>query len=148
MIVRSATADDIPTLVSMGKAFLEETGLTFFSFDPETMTASFQGLLATPTAVVLVAEREGIVIGGTGATTTTTLFNHSELLAQELFWYVRPADRGSAGMPLFLALRQWARRAGAHAFSVAAMASSPTGVERFYRRAGFRRMENTWIMEL
>lgn len=146
IVLRPATAGDLDHLTAMAARFFGQTGYAaHLAFDAVTTRANLSGLLTRDDTVVVVAEREGTVIGAAGALVAAPVFS-AEPVMQELFWWVEEGDRGTAGPVLFAALRRWAGERGARVMVMAAIeACGGERVARFYRRAGLVSLERSFI---
>ena len=100
--------------------------------DAGAITAMFQTVI--PLGGVFVAEDDaGRIVGMIGLLLAPHLYS-AQLVANELFWFVDPAARGTAGVRLLAHAEQWARDQGAARLHMVA----PNGrVGQLYRRRGF-----------
>lgn len=143
-MIREATLVDIPTLVSLGCAFMRESGYSaHFAINRQAQTRLAMKLIRSPTGKVFVDESNREVVGMIGVIATD--HPHSgDCCLSELFWYVSPYHRGS-GVRLLKAAEKWGREIGARKFLVV----SPTAkVSEFYRRVGFAPLEEQFIMDI
>ena len=133
---RPATAADIPALVTLGVQFLTTSEYApHCPPDAGAITAMFETVI--PRGGVFVAEQDGQVVGMIGLLIAPHLYS-GQLVANELFWFVDPEARGTAGLRLLAQAEQWARDQGAVRLHMVA----PNGrVGRLYRRRGFRFLE-------
>lgn len=147
-MIRLAVPDDGPALMRMGEAFFAESGhAERFAFDrlsfAHTCTAlGMAGLL-------LVAEKDGKVVGMAGVDVAKSICNHSVLVARETFWYCDPDYRKGLGRKLLAAMETAAGSYGATFFDVVAepgLRSKP--LERLYEMAGFNPAERTFRKRL
>jgi GNAT superfamily N-acetyltransferase len=114
--VRRGTAADIPRLVELGQAMhAESPRFSPYRFDPERLAGSLRGLLDMPLGLVLVAEHDGLIVGGMLAIAADH-YACEFRQAADLALFV-DADRrgGAAAVRLINAYRQWAREIGAEA---------------------------------
>lgn len=96
--------------------------------------------------VLLVAERNGRLVGMASAALSPHPFNRDVLIAQELFWYVLPAHRVGCGAALLDALEAAVRDEGAALFvMVCVEGQRERALTRAYRRRGFAPVERTFI---
>lgn len=134
MIMRAETANDAMEVARLGKAFAAEAG----------MLGRFSAPYAVMSARRTIEHPEGAAWlwrDGTGAATgvlaaqlaRSPLF--PEVTAQEVIWWVAPADRGGwAARALLTSFRAWARQMNADRVRVSALGDR---AGRFLRRAGF-----------
>lgn len=149
-MIRQAGIDDLPRLVCMGRDFLNETELwNVTSFDEQSATQTLSAMIDGKDSVILVAEKDGLVIGMVGAAIVPFYFNMEHKVAQEFFWFVSDEHRkGSIGVRLFDALEQWARDGGAGLMSMAALGCNYGSVSDFYLRRGYYQQETTFLRRL
>lgn len=139
MTIREATSGDIAALVAMGTRFLGSVYAQKIHANAEALTRLSLGLLASPDAVIYVAEAGGTVVGMMGL----MRYEHpmsGEPTASEIMWWVEPDARGS-GVRLFRVGEAWAKATGATVIQM--IAPSPE-VERFYTRVGYEPVERTY----
>jgi GNAT superfamily N-acetyltransferase len=143
-VIRPATYSDIPKMLEMGKRFFEASGYSDIAeFDTESLRASFEALLSSDSAVVLVGE---------GAMAAALIypfyFNANHKTAQEMFWWVDPEQRG-IGTQLLDALIAGCKAKGAESLSMIALERlTPEKVGGIYERRGFRPSERSYIKKL
>lgn len=108
MKVRSATAEDVPVLIEMGRLFHQAAAYReVIPFDPPTLEELFRSVIGGR-GVVFIVEREGVAVGMAGLIVVSAWHNRNARYAQELFWWVNENERGTAGALLFRALMRWA----------------------------------------
>lgn len=64
-------------------------------------------------------------------------------VAQEVVWWVDPAHRGNS-LHFLREFEQWATLRGVFAIEVKSLAKFPE-VEKLYERAGYARLETSWV---
>jgi len=64
-------------------------------------------------------------------------------VAQEVVWWVDPAHRGNS-VGMLREYEQWATLRGVFAIEVKSLAKFPE-VEKLYERAGYARLESSWV---
>lgn len=64
-------------------------------------------------------------------------------VAQEVVWWVDPAHRGNS-VGMLREFEQWATLRGVFAIEVKSLAKFPE-VEKLYERAGYARLETSWV---
>lgn len=139
MILRLATADDVDALVAMGERFLESVYARKIHANADSLRAFSLGLIASPDAMVYVAESHSRVIGMMGMMRYVHPMS-GELTASEVMWWMDP-DRRGYGVRLFRVGEAWAHGSGATVIQM--IAPSPE-VERFYERVGYEPVERTY----
>jgi GNAT superfamily N-acetyltransferase len=71
-----------------------------------------------------------------------------EMIATEMFWFVRSAHRGE-GMKLYREFERWAIAQGAQRIRMVHLADSmPDRLSVLYRRLGYRLAETVWEKEI
>lgn len=139
MTIREATAEDVDALVSMGQRFLGSVYAQKIRANAQALRQLSVGLIASPDAVVYVAEVHGALIGMMGLMRYVHPMS-GELTASEVMWWVDPERRGG-GVRLFRIGEAWAEATGATVIQM--IAPSPE-VERFYQRVGYEPVERTF----
>lgn len=113
-MIREASAADLPEIERYGRAFHEAAGQPF-GFDAPAASAFAQGLIDSPSGVVLV-NGSGMI----GGALSPAYCAPSWVMAVELFWWAE-----SGGMALLRAFEQWAEDHGAHEVRMTSLASLP-----------------------
>jgi GNAT superfamily N-acetyltransferase len=104
-------------------------------------------LLTGGDGVIFADEREGEIVGVIGGIVHREVYSEA-IVAEEFFWFVREAYRGS-GLALYRRFEEWARRRGAETIQMVHLRDvMPDKVERFYLRAGFHPIETRYAKEL
>jgi len=143
-VIREAVANDVPRLVEMGRRHIEGSRYgRFIDCDSEAMAATARMLIDSPDGLVLVAERDGEVVGMIGTIATLHPYSGRPVMA-ELFWWVEP-DRRGCGARLLRMAEDWARR---HGVGHSVMVSPSPEVSAFYRRVGYELLEEQFIKAL
>ena len=151
MIVRTATAEDLPQYIALARMFHAASPMhNVIPFDDEGYSQFYLQAIEMPTVGVWLAEIDEEVVGIAGALLYPMYFSPNTLVAQELWWWLTPKSRGSgAGAKMFKQIEDWAKDNGAAAvFMIALEDSRAKKMEHLYARAGFRPMERTFIKEV
>jgi GNAT superfamily N-acetyltransferase len=142
--VRRARPADIPALVASSAAlFAEDAGTRDAAVDinwpHEHGAERFASGVGDPTRLLLVAERDGEVIGHLAGTVADGSAMRPVKVATLLSMYVRPAHRRTrTGARLVDAFLAWAREQGAQQAQAQVTAYAANGdAIRFYGRNGF-----------
>ncbi len=145
MIVRDATEDDYDDLLRMGREFVAEAGRG--EIDDDTLLMTLESLKEQ--GILKVCEN-GTVCGAAGALVFPHYWNRGEMIAQELFWWVDEAKRGtSAGLRLLVALENEARDLGAKELLMLCLERvDGDKVANMYERLGYEPLERTYTKEL
>jgi RimJ/RimL family protein N-acetyltransferase len=143
---RAATETDLPALLAMFETFVTSQAFANYTgHNPAQAEKLMRFLMENPAGAVFVTERDGVVVGMLGV----TAFPHpmsAELVAQEVFWWLDPAHRGSGGWLLKRAER-WARSLGARRMQMMAPAENARVAET-YTRLGYDRIEIVFQKDL
>lgn len=140
-MIRPATIEDMPELHRMGRRFFEVSGYDrISSYDPETMTISFQGLIDSGT--LLTDGAHGMI----GFLVFPLFFNKSDFVAQELFWWVDEDHRGgSLGVKLLKAAERTAKQYGAKSMIMLSINNLKDGkLDKLYKRLGYSPQEQSY----
>lgn len=111
--VRSATLDDIPALVDMGRMLhAESPRYARRSFNPNKVAA--RARLVIPFGGAHIAEREGDIVGMLAGFVVADWYGDDKI-ASDLAFYVKPEHRkkGRAALMLVRAFEDWAISQGA-----------------------------------
>lgn len=151
---RATFKASIRTLEASELGLLEDCARDFYAasrwlgrFDPERFRAIWTQLLASDMSVIFIAIEEGEIAGTIGGIIYQEIYG-DRLIAEEFFWFVRPASRG-AGVALYRHFEKWARERGAAAIHMAHLFDvMPEKVARFYLRTGFQPVEMRYQKDL
>lgn len=145
MLIRRATIDDVPALVSLAKLEHGLSRMAHTPFDHAFASERFTGAVLGLSSAVFVSETDGEVTGLIAGAVQQNLHNRY-CTAYELLWF---AVDGS-GLKLLEALRTWARRMRA----VALVANNHAGIkdpERFNKvmaRKGYAQLGTSFMAQL
>ena len=145
MIIRDATEDDFLDLVSIGSDFAAAAGMP--EVDVDTLVTTLRTLMDS--GVLKVAEN-GEIAGTIGALVFPHYWNVNEVVAQELFWWIREEYRGtSAGIRLLNACEKECQGMGAKKLMMLCLDNlDGDKVANLYRRRGYEPQEQTFIKVL
>lgn len=144
--VRRGTDKDVDALVEMGSRFFTYSAFSrFVPFDENATKASL--LLLTERGVVLVAEREGTIVGSLVGIMAPVWFNANATTATELAWWVDEAYRGStAAFKLHRAFEEWAKEQGATAIVMSDLiVNGVAHTEKLFEKMGFTPVERSHV---
>jgi len=149
--VRTATVEDLPCYMDLAEAFVATTPINhLIPFDRECTAAFVEGALENENMVVLVAEDDVEIIGITAAIAYPMYFNPAKLVAQELWWYIKPDARGGAASKLlFQEIEKWGKSKQAEAmFMIALDNDRVTTMAKMYGRLGYAPTERVFVKGL
>ncbi len=143
MTIRPATADDVPTLLAWGRAFFQESVYSQFSSWSDTaVEVQIRTMLEDTDSVIFVIDGVGMI----GGSLSQPYYSETDLVAQEMWWYVLPeARRSKAGQDLMVAFCAWAKESGATQVSFSTNKRTHPGVHGFLIAASFLDAETSYI---
>lgn len=147
-MIRPAIPEDIFRLRDMGQAFFVETGWNKHAeFDVQSYARTVAALIEH--GVLLVAEKDGRVVGMAAAGVAPAWWNKNVLTAQELWWYVEPDHRKGLGGQLMDALEAAVTDLGVMLFSMSAEEGLRSkALTRLYRARGYFPSETLFWKQL
>jgi GNAT superfamily N-acetyltransferase len=151
MIVRQAKATDLEQYVKLAKDFHDASPMHGVAdFDENGYANFFLNAIVNPDIGIWLGEIDNEIVGIAGALLYPLYFSPTNLVAQELWWWLTPASRGSGvGSKMFKQIEQWSQEKGAKAlFMIALEDSKVQQMKKVYARAGFRPLERTFIKEV
>jgi len=145
MKIRDATIDDFPELHRMGVDFAGAAGLP--DVDIDTLHQSVENLING--GILKVAEN-GAICGCAGALVFPHYWNASELIAQELFWWVdKTARHSTAAIRLLNAMENTAKEKGAKSMIMLTLEKlTPDVLEKIYLKRGYKPQERSFVKDL
>lgn len=149
-MIRNATLDDIPVIAALGELFHAEAGwgdIVPYSREDTAKTLAF--MVNDDNGILLVAERDGEIVGMCGGLAHPVYFNHAHKSGQELFWWMKPGLRDGTGREMLDRMEETAREIGCISWSMIALDKvNPELTGRLYRRRGYRASEHSYIKRL
>lgn len=145
MIVRSATEDDTPALLDMGREFYATTDYPALAdYDEASVMALIDYM--RDTGVLLVAEVADALVGMAGLILAPFPFNRRITTANEVVWWVTPGARDSgAGVALMRAIPAACKALGASTVNMVLLSSSPPQAGCIYERMGYTLCESSYM---
>lgn len=150
-MIRNATAEDIPAILVLGEAFFNEAGWPrLASWDgPSTATFLTSLIEGKITGGLIVAERDGEIIGMAAYLLFPFYCNFAETMAQEVFWYAKPEKRLGTGLAMLNEIERQAAERGAKIMVMAAVSGlRDEALARFYQRRGYSSGEVTFMKRI
>lgn len=133
---RLAVLDDLDQLLELGRLMFMESQYAKMEFDAEFCRLFIKQFICNDDSCIVVAEREGVILGGVLGTLTPFYF--SPLLQAEIScFFVHPDRRGGiATLKLLHGFKTWAKNRGAVGVYTQVVSGHPTA-GRFYAKMGF-----------
>lgn len=149
-MIREATLEDVPAIAQIGERFHGEAGWgDIAAYSVEDCARTLATMIGNEAAILLVAEKDGEIVGMAGGMVFPLYFNAAHKSGQELFWYMKPGLRDGTGGALLEAMEQTARDRGCQSWIMIALDKvAPELTGRLYRRRGYRPSEHSWIRRL
>ena len=148
--VRSATEADIDEMVAMLRIQHVSSSFCDISFCEPKVRALFRHALTNKDHVCLVYERAGGGLNGMLVGFVMQHFFSTELMASDLFVFVRPEARGGiAAARLWAAFKDWALGAGAVTLCFGTIGGeAPERTRRFYTGLGMTEVGSLYLQSL
>jgi GNAT superfamily N-acetyltransferase len=146
LTIREMAIADLPAVQKCASEFY---GASRFlgKFCIERFCEIWKWLLTGGDGVIFADERDGEIVGAIGGIVHRDIYSEA-IVAEEFFWFVREAYRGS-GIALYRRFEEWAVRHRAETIQMVHLRDvMPEKVERFYLRAGFHPIETRYAKEL
>lgn len=135
MIIRPATAADLPACLVMGRQFFARTAYAQFGLNDDDMREIGQLMIEDDGGALLVAEDGGQLVGMVGMVLAPLYMNRAVKMAQEMFWWSEAPGAGSA---LLKAAEAWAESVGAQMMLMISLDSvDGERVSKMYTRRGY-----------
>lgn len=150
-MIREATIDDLKGLVYLLEGFHKSAFPVEPSFNHVDLYNTLLDMVNGDGGILLLAEKEDQLIGVIGGLVFPWYFNKSELVGQELFWYMHPEHRkGTTGIKLLQALEKKAKEKGCRSFIMASeyTMNNHDYMETMYHRMGYSNHESYYIRKL
>lgn len=141
IILRSATLDDVPAILDLGRAFYAALGAGA-PLDDARCEALVRSLIVVPEGWLQVVEDRGALVGALAAAEWMPLFT-AEKQAAELGWWIASGSRGGLAAPRMLRdLESWAKGRGCTSLVLSSLIGlKGDAVRQMYERAGYTARE-------
>jgi N-acetylglutamate synthase-like GNAT family acetyltransferase len=141
--IRPAVEADIPTILTWGKAFFDESVYsTFGEWSDASVEAQIRHMLDDPDSIIYMIDGVGMISGSIAV----PYYSETIAIATELWWYVVPEERKSgAGRELLVAFGLWARESGATHVAMSTNRHTHPRVHDFFEGVGLHAVENSYI---
>lgn len=146
--IRLATPGDIDAMIGLGHLLHAESRFRALPLDDARMREIGRRGLTDGNPALIVAERDGRVVGMAIVTLGEHFFSPA-LAATVMLIFVAPEARGgTAAVKLLQGVRRWAAQAGAKDLHVnVTTAIAPAKTDRFLRRMGFQQTGGNYVLE-
>lgn len=147
--IRAATLDDVRAVAHMAQEFYASTDYPALYGDFAWEQACGLAHVLIERGLILLAEAGGDVIGMAAMSIEPCMFNPQRYVANEIAFWIDPADRGGTlAMRLHRATDEALKARGVHVVRWAMLATSPPGVARLYARSGATETERFYSRTL
>lgn len=143
-MVRLAVLEDLPLLLELSKDFYFESGYKgSLEFDSDSMSATLTNLIEQD--CILTDGETGLI----AYVVFPMFFNHSEMVAQELMWYVKKdARKSGVGVTLLKRAEQECKSKGAKIMIMLYLDSLGENVANLYKSLGYEKRETSLMRVL
>ena len=149
-MIREATHSDINALTNLVIGFFANGELDDTGLSPDAYTIEFfiQDLIDDG-GIVLVAEKDGMILGAIAGRVTTWMFNHDVKTLVELGWFIPKECRELYPMAA-MSLRKRFQRMGKELGATVLIMSSTTReesprVREFYEKSGLKELDKNYV---
>ena len=139
-MIRMATDKDNEALARIGNRYAQETLMG------ELTSPQLQDIISVcmNMGIVLVAEKEGVVVGLIGGRFVSGDQMTMGMFFEEVIWYVEPENRG-LGLLLYKDLMRICEERGCKGIAMTAYCNKHLpAVERLYIKSGFKELERKY----
>ena len=149
--IERPTYQDLPGMVEGGRKFFHHSRFDKWGlgYDAEGFARVVLGLIQMPTMLVLIAKDGNDVVGSIAASSFPWLLDPSQLMVQEIWWWVDKEYRGNVGKMLMGGLEAWCKDIGAkHLLMIGLADDRLRRMDKLYGRMGFSPIELQYHKEL
>jgi L-amino acid N-acyltransferase YncA len=147
MMIRMATAHDLPAIVRCGREMHDTTDYALLDFDPDRVVQTFTELMAQSQFVAVAENINGDVVGGMAGRCFQSWFG-KDMIAADIALFVHSDARGGImAVQLIKAFTVWAKLAGARQVRPG-VATGDERAEGLYAHLGFRRCGSHFCMDI
>jgi len=146
-MIRPAKLGDIPDLVGLGRLFHASTRLAeLAAYDKSCVADLLASMVHSAKSVVLVMEKDGVVVGGICGVVVPAYWNNSCLIGQQFAWFVHPDHRGLGSVRLLAEFERESFKRGARLISSGAKHdASFEGMDAVLKRRGYFELESMYL---
>lgn len=118
------------------------------TFRMENFQQTWAAFIQSGAGVIFANEQDGEIAGALGGVCHRDPNNYDDIVAAELFWFVREQYRG-VGISLYREFEAWAQSMGAASIQMVHLSDvMPEKVKAFYLREGYVEAETRYIKKL
>lgn len=143
--IRLGKKEDFEEIYRMGKAFMETSDLIkSIGWERQSVKKLVDLFVENQSALGLVAEEDGKLVGMLGLLIAPHLFNNNVLVAEEIAWWVEPEYRKKIGFQMLDLVEKILEKRGIKHFGMKFLSNenlSPEIMERMYARRGYKKTE-------
>lgn len=144
----AANEADILAMIALGRQMHAEGRFRKFPYDEARLLAAGRAGLGKGNPGLLIAERNGQVIGMIVAFAGEQFFSPVKVATSQLFYVAKEARKGRAAVLLLRGLRAWAKAAGAAEVNLnTTIGLDLARTDRFLRKLGFRQTGGNYVLE-
>lgn len=146
-MIRLASYADMPHLVKIGKTFWAQTAYNDIPYCPDSIMYFCSQIIESN--LLFVSDDDGIN-GVIGLVMAPIYANRDYMQISEVFFYVdEKVRRSSVGSDLLNAAIDAAKKNKCHTLSMMSLeAVNPEAVDKFYKNAGLKLTERTYVLRL
>lgn len=144
-MIRTAATEELPAVLELLKPFSAHMEKTLGVEADEQDEIAALGALQQDGLLLVDDQMRGVI----GAMVFPLFLNTDVLIAQELFWWVKPEARKlGVGDDLMDALEHFAKQRGCKLVFMMDLATSPESAERVFLKRGYAMSERHWIKRI
>lgn len=147
-MIRKAVKSDVAQIVGMARKFYATTDYSSWAdFCEETVRDLTESMVENH--LVLVAEKEGRLVGVVGLFVAPFMFNKRKTGAYEVVWWVDPEQQNAGvGSALLDAVVPACEEMGCNAVQMVHLRNSPPQASEIYKRMGYMHTESSYTRVL
>ena len=142
-MIRIATEEDLPLIASFGFKFLSSVPSYNGSWTEDAVIECARRIVKAPKeeSIIFLYEDKGMLVG-----LKSPFPFGDDFVATELAWWVEPEHRKTGvGWELLKIFEMWAKKVGCRYVT---MIGLDKDIDKFYKKAGYKAVERTYMKEL
>jgi RimJ/RimL family protein N-acetyltransferase len=148
-VIRLFQETDKEAFMRMGRSFFEASPYSSFSLSEKKLLDLFHNACYNKEVFLglLIVDLEDSPKGMIIASISSSFFS-DDVVANEIAWWVDPDYRGKESTDLIDAYLYWAEMMGCKSCTLALLTETTNPkVEKYYKRIGFRKVEEAYLKE-